>query len=58
MNEAQQPATQKMSISDKIEDKMADMAEKAAFEAGGYPGLWKFKAWKAYEAVSSGECCK
>jgi len=51
MNEAQQP--KKMSISDKIDD----MAEQAAFETGGYPGLWKFKAWKLYDAVSSGECC-
>ncbi|KAL3822690.1 hypothetical protein ACHAXA_009572 [Cyclostephanos tholiformis] len=41
-----------------IENKLDDMAETAAFEAGGYPALWKYKAWKMYEAVSSGECCK
>ena len=52
-NEAQQSLN--MSF---MGDKLDDMAEKAAFEAGGYTGLWQYKAWKLYETVSSGECCK
>ena len=46
--------TNKMSaIGDKIDD-----IEDKIFEEGGYPALWKFKAWKAYEAVKSGDLCK
>ena len=41
-----------------IGDKIDDMAEDKIFEEGGYPALWKYKAWKAYEAVKSGDLCK
>jgi hypothetical protein len=41
-----------------IGDKIDDMAEDKIFEEGGYPALWNFKAWKAYEAVKSGDLCK
>jgi hypothetical protein len=33
-------------------------AERAAFEKGGYPGWWKYKAMKAYYNVKkSCNCC-
>ena len=40
-----------------VGDKADKMAEKAAFEAGGYPGLIKFKAFRAYQAIKECSCC-
>ena len=51
---SQQHRTDTMSF---VGDKADKMAEKAAFEAGGYPGLIKFKAFRAYQAIKECSCC-
>lgn len=41
-----------------VGDKAERALENQVFETAGYPGWIKYKAYRAYKSISSGECCK
>jgi hypothetical protein len=46
-----------MGLGAAIADRADDIAEKAAFEKGGYPGWFKFKMMVFYQKTKDGVCC-
>jgi hypothetical protein len=40
-----------------IDEKKEEATEEKIFNDGGYPALWKYKAWKMYEKLKGGGFC-